>query len=439
MVEKCSVAPAPATTLSPGVRKDAYLDVDFTGKDWKTKYGFDAITSYHNGYKTYTFGRPNWLLRQRCTQSGCVPCDRAADGCLVASSGSGSEIRSPSGSTVKWYKAEISSSSDLKRTEMSINMKCDVGRAVDLEIGSRNVQNGIVKILWNGVEVQNIDGYRDPKRLCRKYYTAENRHTDGLGDENGATSSHWAKPCDQPTNSWHPFEDSGRGLYWSKWENGVLKFRASEQIPGETWQNSGLPAEDGDNELTISFERNDAAAAATVEVMANVFTVPLKFAECEDHKVCLGKAGLGNHWDSQGAQDLRTSTLLQYKCMQDTSMPGNAEISGVCKAWVKCLKNQGRFDSVQKLLEAFGADGAPALPQYSANSAKSDHKYDSVCYRRLLCANQNVCDSWKAAVGCPGSATALLDEPVPQRSTDDLLILMQTEANAKLSAGWNCG
>ena len=75
-------------------------------------------------------------------------------------------------------------------------------------------------------------------------------------------------------------------------------------------------------------------------------------------KVCLGKRGLGEHWDLPEAKDLRESIKLQSMCLknskivnytnkenmkvceQNSNMPTTAH-EAICCKWVQCLHKAG--------------------------------------------------------------------------------------------------
>ena len=73
-------------------------------------------------------------------------------------------------------------------------------------------------------------------------------------------------------------------------------------------------------------------------------------------KVCLGKRGLGGHWNWQEAKDLRESMLLQSDCLKESYMTDFTKNITVCKQnsnmptpkhkticckWAHCLEKAG--------------------------------------------------------------------------------------------------
>jgi hypothetical protein len=435
------------------------LQVELTS--YTSRLSDSKASDFNQYYNMYNFGRPTWVTRQRCSGSTCVPCDKRSssstdDGCL-----DGNE---------HWWSANVAAGSDFRQSEISVNLKCTAGEHVNMEVGYKDNVNGKIKILWNGVEVQNLPHYRDHDQICY----------DNNGDKLPCDKTGWGSWWQYRHYSWVPsnadkMKDGGHGLYWynhgSHWA-----FLASEQLPL-----GGLKAEtEGDNELTVVFERADPTKPASVKIQVGAGShasfkgldgggVSMSFFDCEEHKVCLGMEGLAKHWETQAAKDLRTSTLLQHKCLG-----GNAPsaIGSVCTEWIGCLIKQGRLDSIKNLLEAFGANAAPTLPQFASGrrllEASSEatcrnpflqdpESWDCAChqnmvqkctdaaefvscYQGLLCSNPEVCQSWKAIVGCSGSATTLLDSSTAGgKKSTDLVSLMETLMDAKTSVGWNCG
>jgi hypothetical protein len=336
------------------------------------------------------------------------------------------------------HDSVVSGSSNFKRAELSINLKCAAGERIDLKSSYKTATNGVVKLYWNGVELQNMPEYLG----CPRYYNCA---------DNGNGLAFIA----------HNSSYSGTS-YW---------VNTAQVFPG-----GGILADPGDNELTFVFERTDVMQPSSVTGAATrIYRVTKGFADCEDLKVCLGQAGLGGEWRTQAAKDLRNSILLQQRCLEDETMPGYTQIAGVCARWKSCLTGQGKVDTVRNILEAFGASAAPPLPQFSSgrrllqsgNQARcrdpfimdpeswdcacharmlelcSDSASFTTCYRNLLCSASDVCQSWKTAVGCPGAETALLegafDSEAPYKTTSDVSDLLEMELGSRASAGWNCG
>ena len=136
---------------------------------------------------------------------------------------------------------------------------------------------------------------------------------------------------------------------------------------------------EGSNIVAVAVQPRAVGAAVSARIQLKLENVQDGFSHCEDmvisvrtcatvsvpgvdsdllwQKVCLGKGGLGRHWDWQQTKDLRESLRLQWLCLknsdvagytnkdmqvckQSSNMPTDTHASICCK-WVRCLDKAG--------------------------------------------------------------------------------------------------
>jgi len=128
---------------------------------------------------------------------------------------------------------------------------------------------------------------------------------------------------------------------------------------------------EGSNMITVSVKPQTVGTATATRFRLKVENVLDSFSECEDQKVCLGKRGLGEKWESIHAKNLRASIFLQWQCLAVTGskIPNHDPHAEVCNRWRECLDDHNRTSSIRAILKARGAEKAPKLPVVSSSSS----------------------------------------------------------------------
>jgi hypothetical protein len=276
------------------------------------KSGFVDVLFFAN--KVQPFGnnnrdRPNWVTTETC-RGECVPCDKAF------SSGKldGCLIPVPNAPAGKpgHYMAKMSTvaGSTLRSSQASVELKCDPGDipVLDWWYTGSNVK---VSVYWNDA-----------------LQTTKLRNND-----------------------------------WDACKTTPYKCSAKVRVSPKTG---------GSNSVQLVVEPLQFGEKAEAYVFIMISKVKNSFTDCEDNKVCLGKQGLAEHWETQESKDLRESMALQWACVQDQALSDYPAHQTVCKRWVNCLKASGRLLDIKVILQARGAAKAPPLAQLA--STKSSPK-----------------------------------------------------------------
>ena len=150
--------------------------------------------------------------------------------------------------------------------------------------------------------------------------------------------------------------------------NGEEKYHAqdSDELKQVKFPLQGVK---GENEIMVVFKRQDLKATASGSFTLNLFDTASEFTQCEDTKVCLGKAdglGLATDWKKEAAKDLRESIYLQALCLKDYGLPfpstdtasiskhGHDRHAPICQKWERCLRSSGKLNRIMQILEASG-------------------------------------------------------------------------------------
>ena len=119
--------------------------------------------------------RPTWLTLQRCSSIGCVPCDKAEEGCFYYSiqgfyQGKRWQKHELAGHR---YRLNVAANSDLRESAITVTLKCLAGEPIKVELRTETINNGDVTIYFNGV-LQNFSA-------SAQNYSADGLKNAGLG------------------------------------------------------------------------------------------------------------------------------------------------------------------------------------------------------------------------------------------------------------------
>jgi len=194
-----------------------------------------------------------------------------------------------------------------------------------------------------------------------------------------------------------------------------------------------------DSRVTVEFNRADTASTASGYITMKAENIDEHVDGCMGTQVCL--AGLGD--STASAFRFRSSNKLQLLCLSATTATQRNDASDHCEQFVTCLsEHPPRKENLEALLKAslgpsgLLAENSKRSPRRGRSSGRRDQVVDAEgcvdpsvadpeswdcecmdewtvscggandeCFSGILCADANVCASWKGA-HCPESLIA---------------------------------
>jgi len=265
-------------------------------------------------------------------------------------------------------------------------------------------------------------------------------------------SSERCDPCIRTDDCWHgtgqyymtvdlPAGSSGsrRATLWSRclkqasrWlteltgpmSNGILKVKL-DGVLQKTWTKKqwwvnklNSVVGQGDHNMEFSFEAQESSKDAKVTIRSEIYDAQTWVDTCMSRKLCLDKLGDGTHKSFA----LRNNKKQQLRCLQAKTKKKRRKIAGgQCEVWVGCMGHTDR-KTLKAILRVVvpsrrrkatastslvdQASGCINPSTYDPEAAECECFFDiqescagksdeEVCILEKVCANSNVCKSWK--------------------------------------------
>jgi len=213
-------------------------------------------------------------------------------------------------------------------------------------------------------------------------------------------------------------------------ENGVEKHKTSTK--DKHYLNLGLPST-SQARMRVSFAHTDQSKAANCRFYLEAFSVDPSVDTCMSAKECLSQ--LGDETDA--AYELRNGNSNQMKCLKGDRSAFSDALKAKCEAWDGCVDGTGKKKRLVALLKAASKTTSslitglitenktldatncvhPAVDDPESwdcecaddmfNTCNEDASDVEDCLNKLMCANSNVCGSWKQD-HCESSSSSLM-------------------------------